>query len=609
MNPMTEENVDYGSNQKIQYQGSGTIPALADEELMGEEDEYDDLYSDVNVGENFFQAHQPQPSAQGGGGTGNGGVQAQISNISEPRMQAGAPSGPSVHRGSVEGKYQNDGGHNAVNGRDMRSDVYPQASSVGAKASNDNSQTNKMVPQGSASAVLNIPVLPGKTVNEPEPVQNSYVVKPQASHQVPPVNQMSGNPNANHAMMNKSPILSPVENGNTMLFVGELHWWTTDAELESVLSQYGRVKEIKFFDERACGKSKGYCQVEFYDAAVASACKEGMNGYIFSGRACVVAFASPETLKQMGASFTGRNQGQNQLQNRRPLNEGMGRGGNNMNMQSVGDGGRNYGRGGFGRGGQGMNNRGGPWGGGGMRGRGLNNMGVSANGVGAGPYGPGLAGHAFGGPAAGLMHPQGMMGAGFDPTFMGRGGGYGGFSGLAFPGMPPSFPGINALGMVGVAPHVNPAFFGRGMGAAGMGMMGSSGMDGPHAGMWSDASGYGGDDGGSEYGYEDENQEKDAKPNTAASRDKERAPERDWSENSDRKYREEREYKGHKYHEEKDNHHHRGYRQRDRDSGYDDDEWERGQSSSKSRSRSRMGEDDHRSRSRDADNGKRRRSD
>ncbi|KAH9331369.1 hypothetical protein KI387_003477, partial [Taxus chinensis] len=88
----------------------------------------------------------------------------------------------------------------------------------------------------------------------------------------------------------------------TMLFVGELHWWTTDAELEAELSKYGRVKEVKFFDEKASGKSKGYCQVEFYDSAAASACKEGMNGHIFNGRSCVVAYASPHTVRQMGAA-------------------------------------------------------------------------------------------------------------------------------------------------------------------------------------------------------------------------------------------------------------------------------------------------------------------
>ncbi|VYS45928.1 unnamed protein product [Arabidopsis thaliana] len=574
---MTEEN-DYGGNQKILHQGSGTIPALADEELMGDDDEYDDLYSDVNVGESFFQAHnQPQPPAQVN--TSNASLQAQNSHVAaEPRM--GIVSG-----GTVEGKYRNDGGHNGISGPDTRSDVYPQASSFGAKGLNIDIQSNKIAQQGSTTVVLNNHGFSGNAVNVPEmPVHNSYGAPPQGAQQIP-VSQMSVNPNV---MMNKSPTQSfVVDNGNTMLFVGELHWWTTDAEIESVLSQYGRVKEIKFFDERVSGKSKGYCQVEFYESAAAAACKEGMNGFIFNGKACVVAFASPETLKQMGANFTGRNQGQNQIQNRRPLNEGMGRGNNNnnnnMNTQN-GDGGRNYGRGGFARGGQGMGNRGGAWGGA-MRGRGVNNM---ASGSGAGPYGPGLAGPAFGG----MMHPQGMMGAGgFDPTFMGRGAGYGGYSGIAYPGMPHSYPGVNAMGMVGIAPHVNPAFFGTGMGT-----MGSSGMNGVHAAaMWSEANGGGGEEGGSEYGgYEDETQEKEEKP----SRDKERATtERDWSENSG-----DRRHKSHR--EEKDSH--REYKQqRDRDS----DEFDRGQSSLKSRSRSRMSEDDHRSRSRDADYGKRRRGD
>ncbi|XP_010476310.1 PREDICTED: cleavage and polyadenylation specificity factor subunit 6 [Camelina sativa] len=578
---MTEDNVDYGGNQKILHQGSGTIPALADEELMGDDDEYDDLYSDVNVGESFYQAHNPpQPPPAQVGVTGNPSLQAQNTTTSvaaEPRM--GIVSG-----GTVEGKYRNDGGHNGISVPETRSDVYPQASSFGAKGLNiDMQSNNKIVQQGSTSIVLNNHGFSGNAVNVPEmPVHNSYGAVPQGAQQIP-VSQMSVIPNV---MVNKSPTQSfVVDNGNTMLFVGELHWWTTDAEIESILSQYGRVKEIKFFDERVSGKSKGYCQVEFYDSAAAAACKEGMNGYIFNGKACVVAFASPETLKQMGANFTGRNQGQNQIQNRRPMNEGMGRGNNNNNMNTQnGDGGRNYGRGGFARGGQGMSNRGGPWGGA-MRGRGVNNMTSGSN---AGPYGPGLAGPAFGG----MMHPQGMMGpGGFDPTFMGRGGAYGGYSGLAYPGMPHSYPGVNAMGMVGIAPHVNPAFFGTGMGT-----MGSSGMNGVHAAaMWSEANGGGGEEGGSEYGgYEDETQEKEEKP----SRDKERSTtEREWSESSG-----DRRHKSHR--EEKDSH--REYKQqRDRDS----DEFDRGQSSMKSRSRSRMAEDDHRSRSRDADYGKRRRGD
>ncbi|MCO5557566.1 hypothetical protein L7F22_011132 [Adiantum nelumboides] len=65
---------------------------------------------------------------------------------------------------------------------------------------------------------------------------------------------------------------------------GELHWWTTDKELETDLMEFGALKNLKFYEERANGKSKGYCQVEFYDHAVVLACKEAMNGIKFHGR-------------------------------------------------------------------------------------------------------------------------------------------------------------------------------------------------------------------------------------------------------------------------------------------------------------------------------------
>ncbi|KAB1202555.1 hypothetical protein CJ030_MR8G028981 [Morella rubra] len=435
------------------------------------------------------------------------------------------------------------------------------------------------------SSVVNSSGMPGKINNEPMPVLNSSNGVPRGVPQTS-ANQINGNVDINHPIVNENQMRPPVENGQTTLFVGELHWWTTDAELESALSQYGRVKEIKFFDERASGKSKGYCQVEFYEAAAAAACKEGMNGHIFNGRVCVVAFASPQTLKQMGASYANKNQPP-QPQGRRPMNDGGGRG-NNTNYQS-GDGGRNSGQGGWGRGGQGVLNRGpGRGRGGGMGPR--NMVGNSAGvGVGAsgGGYGQSFAGPAFGGPAGGMMTPPGMIGSGFDPAFMGRGGGYGGFPGPTFPGMLPSFPAVNAMGFSGVAPHVNPAFFGRGMAAHGMGMMSSAGMEGHHAGMWNDPnmsgwggeehgqrtreSSYGGEDVASEYGYGEANPDKGVR-SSGASREKERGSELDRSGTSERRPRDEREqewdrsereHRDRHNKEEKDGY--RDHRQRERD--------------------------------------------
>lgn len=486
--------------------------------------------------------------------------------------------------------------------------------------------------QGSFPVPQKIPIdMSGKVANDAAPLLNSG-----AGGTIPqmPANQMGTNfnTNVNRPVVNETQFRPAVDNGVTMLFLGELHWWTTDAELESVLSQYGRVKEIKFFDERASGKSKGYCQVEFYESAAANACKERMNGHVFNGGACVVAFASPQTIRQMGASYANKTQTQpqSQPQGRRPMNDGVGRGaGTNY---PNGDGGRNVGRGGWGgRGGQGIINRG-P-GGGPMRGRGgfgpKNMVGNNTHGVGSGSnggaYGQGLGGPAFGGPPGSFMHPQGMMGTGFDPTYMGRGAGYGGFPAPAFQGMLPPFPSVNMMELAGVAPHVNPAFFGRGMAANGMGMMGTTGMDAHHTGIWSDTSmggwrgeehgqrtresSYGGEDCVSEYGYGEAGHDKGGRSNVAP-REKERGSDRDWSGRTSEKrhHLDERDYdREQRYREDKDGYrdHHR---QKERDLGYED-EWDRGgQSSSRSRSRSRaMPEEDRSSRSRDADYGKRRR--
>ncbi|KAI8009642.1 hypothetical protein LOK49_LG06G00303 [Camellia lanceoleosa] len=154
------------------------------------------------------------------------------------------------------------------------------------------------------------------------------------------------------------------------------------------------------------------------------------------------------------------------------------------NFQGGGDNNRGYGRGNWGRGnGQGMGNRGptGPMRNrpGGMGGRGI--MGNGGNG-----FGQGI------GVTPPLLHPQTMMGQGFDPAFgapMGRMGSYGGFPGAPTPpfsGILSSFPPVGSVGLPGVAPHVNPAFFGRGLPMNGMGMMPTTGVEGHNMGMWSD---------------------------------------------------------------------------------------------------------------------------
>ncbi|KAG9445518.1 hypothetical protein H6P81_011646 [Aristolochia fimbriata] len=628
MDPMAEEQLDYGDDeyggsQKLQYQGSGAISALADEELIGEDDEYDDLYNDVNVGEGFMQSLQQQSETPVSlGSVGNGGAQGP--KVDNTGVRVSVPSSQqevTIPGVGVEGKNSNTSQTTFANVEQKRGPYLLAKSSDDRNDLEMHSET-----QGNAVGYRGPTPVPPKVGGDPNQIAGKFIggqssAQDSGAQSAPPGLVSRVMPPMNRPVVNENinrPPLTSGENGSTMLFVGELHWWTTDAELESVCSQYGRVKEIKFFDERASGKSKGYCQVEFYESTAAAACKEGMNGYMFNGRACVVAFASPQTLKQMGAAYFNKTQAQGPPQGRRTMNDSVGRS-NGMNYQG-GDGGRNFSKVSWGRGAPGVLNcgQGGnvPMRGrGSVGGRGMVGTAGAVGGAGGGPYGQGLGGPAIG-PGGGMMHPQGMMGAGFDPAYMGRGAGYGGFAGPAFPGMMPSFPAVNTMALPGVAPHVNPAFFSRGV-SNGMGMMGATGMD-AHTGMWTDPSmagwggdehgqrtresSYGGDDVTSDHGYGEASQERGGRSN--ASREKDRGCDRDWSGTSERRHRDERDSDldrsdRERHREEKDRHrdHHRP-RDRDWDN---DEEWDRSHSS-RSRSKSSTAhEDDHRSRTRDSE--------
>eukprot|EP00252_Welwitschia_mirabilis_P019265 TRINITY_DN4410_c0_g1_i1.p1 TRINITY_DN4410_c0_g1~~TRINITY_DN4410_c0_g1_i1.p1 ORF type:complete len:614 (-),score=166.43 TRINITY_DN4410_c0_g1_i1:744-2585(-) len=607
MDPMGEEELDYEDEdfgQKKQFQTVGAIAALAEEEVMPDDEDYDDLYQDVNVGEGFMQTlnNRSFPDEVQNGNVVPEGLEneAESQNVQDiVKEEVGEKDVPSVTKATPAAPAE--GSVSVANARNQG--IY-----------------------GETSKNMSVPEVIGEKVEDfgsrgPGKALEKVVEQNRGQNRVNLNQNRVGSGNDNSGLGGRHS-----EGGNTLLFIGELHWWTTDAELEAELNKYGQVKELKFYDEKASGKSKGYCHVEFFEASAAAACKHGMDGHVFNGRACVVDFATPNSIRQMGAAQgnkaqQGQNQGQNQQ--RRMMNDGGSRGGGGS--YQGGDNGRNFNKmGNWGRSGQGGGNRGQSGQG---RGRGGKNMGGGNNSGGGGVYGQGLPGPPMGGPPGGMMHPQGMMG-GFDPTYgaahMGRGGGYGGFASHGhFPGMMPPFAPVGTVGLAGVAPHVNPAFFGRGVAGNGMGMMPNSGMDGQ---MWGDAgmgagnwgndeqhvrrmreSSYG-EEMGSEYGYGDMGNERGGR-SSGGSREKDRGSDRDWGE---RRRRDERERDGDwhrdRYRDEKD-----GYvdrqRERERERDWDnDDGWER-ERSSKGRSRSRMLDDeDQRSRSKEMmDYSKRRR--
>ncbi|KAL5231195.1 hypothetical protein ABZP36_029971 [Zizania latifolia] len=424
----------------------------------------------------------------------------------------------------VDQCYGDDGDFN-----DLYNDV-----NVGDGFLHSNSQQQKVHIPGVAAPALNHPPSQPNLPPPPPPQPPAAPAPlPPQHHQI----QQGGNgfhrPGGNYGgcpiVVGNGGLAGGEDPSGTMLFVGELHWWTTDADLEVELIKYGPVKEVKFFDEKVNGKSKGYCQVDFYDSTAAAACKEAMNGHLFNDRPCVVAIASPNSVRRMGEAQVKNHQSKAAQTSSIQLK--CGRGGGGAGGPQVGG---NYGGG---RGGGAGGTSGGAGGGGGNCGRGGGGMGNRGlvrnrrNRIGGLAVGQGIMGN--GGmvaPPPPMLPPGGMLGQGFDPTGYGvmgmMGAGFGGFPGA--PGAGP-FPGLMQPFPPMVVPHVNPAFFGRG----GMGGLGAGGV-----GMWPDPNmGGWGREGQSNYG---DDAGSDQQYGEGGSHVKERPSDREWSGASERRHEREK---------------------------------------------------------------------
>lgn len=71
------------------------------------------------------------------------------------------------------------------------------------------------------------------------------------------------------------------------IYIGNLQWWTTDAQIEQLCSKYGVPQKIRFFEDKASGKSKGYVLVTFDSVKAAYTCKQELDGWVFFPIACL----------------------------------------------------------------------------------------------------------------------------------------------------------------------------------------------------------------------------------------------------------------------------------------------------------------------------------
>jgi cold-inducible RNA-binding protein len=90
-------------------------------------------------------------------------------------------------------------------------------------------------------------------------------------------------------MMNDS---SPQANPKK-IFVGNLAYNLTEADLQNVFSQYGEIVELKLITDRMTGRSKGIAFVTFATEEAAQAAIAGQHDQDISGRAVIVNIARP----------------------------------------------------------------------------------------------------------------------------------------------------------------------------------------------------------------------------------------------------------------------------------------------------------------------------
>jgi RNA recognition motif-containing protein len=80
---------------------------------------------------------------------------------------------------------------------------------------------------------------------------------------------------------------------NKKLYVGNLGYEVTGAQLEQLFSEHGTVESANVIEDRASGRSKGFGFVEMSSSQEAQAAADALNGHSLDGRAIRVNEAKP----------------------------------------------------------------------------------------------------------------------------------------------------------------------------------------------------------------------------------------------------------------------------------------------------------------------------
>jgi RNA recognition motif-containing protein len=84
------------------------------------------------------------------------------------------------------------------------------------------------------------------------------------------------------------------------LYVGNLSYGVTNADLEQLFSQHGTVESASVIEDRATGRSKGFGFVEMSSSSEAQAATQALDGREMDGRSIKVNEAKPRAPRPGG---------------------------------------------------------------------------------------------------------------------------------------------------------------------------------------------------------------------------------------------------------------------------------------------------------------------
>ncbi len=85
------------------------------------------------------------------------------------------------------------------------------------------------------------------------------------------------------------------------IYVGNLSFDATEADIEHAFGEYGEVKAVNIIKDRETGRSRGFGFVEMHDNRAGQQAIEGLNLKELAGRAMTVNEARPREDRRQGA--------------------------------------------------------------------------------------------------------------------------------------------------------------------------------------------------------------------------------------------------------------------------------------------------------------------